>query len=39
MGRVTQGVKVMRMNENDKFVDLARVVSKRKNKIIVISCK
>ncbi len=28
MGRVTQGVKVMRMNENDKFVDLARVVSK-----------
>jgi DNA gyrase subunit A len=28
MGRVTQGVRVMRMNEQDKFVDLAKVVNK-----------
>ena len=28
MGRSTQGVRVMRLNEQDKFVDLARVVSK-----------
>ena len=28
MGRATQGVRVMRMNKQDKFVDLARVISK-----------